>query len=117
VFLDLGFPESEAAELKVKAELAVRIHRQINELGLTQAWAARRLGIGQPDVSKLVNGRLAGFSVERLLGLLNALEVDVDIVVRPRQRGRRSGPGVVRVVEAAGVLRLEEGTGGCASPF
>jgi hypothetical protein len=79
--------------------------------------AARRLRIGQPDVSKRVNGRLAGFSVERLREFLNALDVDVDIVVRPRQRGRRSGPGVVRVVEAVWVLRLGEGTGRTRGSF
>lgn len=101
VFADLGFPEKEAAELKVKAELTLQIHQRIKALALTQARAAGRLGLSQPDVSKLMAGRHAGFSVDRLLSLLNALEVDIDIVVRPKRRGRRTGRGVVRVLEAS----------------
>lgn len=97
VFTDLGFRPQEAAELQVKAELARQIYRRIKSLGLTQTGAAARLGLSQPDVSKLMNGRLTGFSTDRLIALLNALEVDVEIVVRPR---RRHEPGVVRVRES-----------------
>jgi predicted XRE-type DNA-binding protein len=101
VFADLGFPAKDAAELKIKAGLTLQIYQRINELGLTQVRAAQRLGLSQPDVSKLMNGRHSGYSVERLLSLLNALEVDVDIVVRPRHHGRKVRVGVVRVLEVA----------------
>jgi predicted XRE-type DNA-binding protein len=101
VFADLGFSRSEAIDLQVKAELAMQIHHQIEELGLTQVKAAEWLGVSQPDVSKLMNGRHTGYSVERLLALLNALEVDIDIVVRPKHHGRTLRRGVVRVMEAA----------------
>lgn len=104
VFRDLGFSESESAELKVKAQLTLQIHNRIREFGLTQARAAERLGVSQPDISKLMNGRHTGYSVERLLALLNALEVDVDIVVRPKHHARKKLRGVVRVMEAAAVL-------------
>jgi predicted XRE-type DNA-binding protein len=100
VFADLGFSEKEAAELKVKAELTLQIHQRINALGLTQTRSAERLGLSQPDVSKLMAGRHTGFSVDRLLALLNALEVDIDIVVRPKRSGRHTTRGVVRVLEA-----------------
>lgn len=99
VFSDLGFPMAEAADLKVKAELTLQIHQRIKGLGLTQVKAAEQLGLSQPDVSKLMAGRHTGYSVDRLLGLLNALEVDVDIVVRPKHHGRKIRPGVVRVME------------------
>ena len=101
VFADLGFPAKEAAELKVKAELTLQIHQRIKELGLTQTRAAERLGLSQPDVSKLMGGRHSGFSVDRLLSLLNALEVDIDIVVRPKVRRRHAQRGVVRVLDAS----------------
>lgn len=100
IFEDLGFPKGEAADLKVKAELGLQIHHRIKELGLTQVKAADQLGISQPDVSKLLNGKFTGFTVERLMALLNALEVDIDIVVRPRVHKRKIQPGVVRVMEA-----------------
>jgi predicted XRE-type DNA-binding protein len=67
VFEDLGFGPREAAELKVKAQLALRIHDRIKELGLTEVKAAEQLGMSQPDVSKLMNGRHTRFSVERLM--------------------------------------------------
>jgi predicted XRE-type DNA-binding protein len=101
VFADLGFGPREAAELEVKAELTRQIHNRIAGMGLTQTQAARRLGVSQPDVSKLVNGRYTGYSVERLIALLNALELDVDIVVRPKNHNRAHRPGVVRIVEMA----------------
>jgi len=99
VFADLGFPPVEAADLKIKAELTVKIYRRIKELGLTQVKAAEQLGISQPDVSKLMNGRFTGYSVDRLLMLLNALEMDVDIIVRPKHHTKNATPGVVRILE------------------
>jgi predicted XRE-type DNA-binding protein len=85
VFRDLGF--AEADDLQVKAELARQLCSRIKGLGLTQTEAGHRLGLKQPDVSKLVNGRHTGFSTDRLLTLLNALQVDVEIILRPRRHG------------------------------
>ena len=93
VYEDLGFPEA-ATEL-AKAELARRIGDLIRKRGLTQAQAAKALGVDQPKVSALVRGRLEGFSTERLFKFLNALARDVEIVVRPA-RGRREGTVRVR---------------------
>ncbi len=87
VFEDLGL--SDAEDLCIQAELARLIHLRIKELGLTQAQAGRMLGLRQPDVSRLMNGKHSGFSAERLFRLLNALDQDVQIVVRnkpPRAR-------------------------------
>ena len=100
VFLDLGFKGNEARELQIKAELARQIYNRIKALGLTQIQAAARLGISQPDVSKLMNARFAGYSTDRLIALLNALEVDIDIVLRPHKGRSRREPGVVRVRNA-----------------
>ncbi len=102
VFSDLGFPSSEAADLKVKAELTWQIYHRIKELGLTQVKAAEQLGVSQPDISKLMHGRHSGYSVDRLFSLLNALEVDIDILVRPKAHRRTIRPGVIRVLEVAG---------------
>lgn len=97
VFADLGFSATEAAELSVKAELTRQIGLGIKGLRLTQVQAVGRLGISQPDVSKRVNGRFTGYSIDRLIALLSALEVDVDIVVRPRRASLRHQPGTVWV--------------------
>jgi len=94
VFEDLG--TSAPDEDLAKAELVARVAQTISARGLTQSAAARMLGIDQPKVSALVRGRLAGFSIERLMRFLAALGSDVDIVVRARTRGR----GRLRVASA-----------------
>jgi predicted XRE-type DNA-binding protein len=101
VFADLGLADPE--EALAKAELARQIGALLAERGLTQAQAAALLGIDQPKVSALVRGRLEGFSLDRLLRFLLALDRDVEIVVRPRPRpdGPRAPGGRVRVVAVA----------------
>ncbi len=94
VFADLGRPRPD--EALAKARLAYEIEQSIRKRGLTQAEAAKILGIDQPKVSALRNGRLSGFSVERLIRFLNALNRDVEIVVSARPRSRRRGRLLVR---------------------
>ncbi|HWN74162.1 MAG TPA: helix-turn-helix transcriptional regulator [Candidatus Udaeobacter sp.] len=62
---------------------------------LSQTAAARRLKVNQPKVSALSNYQLEGFSVERLMNFLTALDRDVDIVIRRRPGTRRGGRIVV----------------------
>jgi predicted XRE-type DNA-binding protein len=100
VFSDLGFASGEAAELQVKAELTRQIYIRIKALGLTQIEAAKRLGVSQPDVSKLMNAKFTGYSTDRLISLLNALAVDVEIVLRARNSTKQK-IGVFRVRQAA----------------
>ena len=69
-----------------KAELARKIAALIAERGLTQTSAAALLKIDQPKVSALVRGRLAGFSLDRLVRFLVLLGSDVAIVVKPGTR-------------------------------
>ncbi len=86
VFADLGVPNPE--EALAKAELAHKITVLIRERGLTQAQAARLLGVDQPKVSLLIRGRLAGFSLERLMRFLLAFGQDIKITVEASPRGR-----------------------------
>jgi len=89
VFADLGFADAE--EELAKAQLATYIRHVLKRRRLTQAAAARLMGIDQPKVSALLNGRLAGFSSERLMRLLTALGHDVEILVKAKPRGRSRG--------------------------
>lgn len=97
VFADLGLPDADA--LLAKARLAQRIADLAAARRLTQVQTARLLGTTQPKVSALMAGKLAGFSIERLIRFLNALGQDVDIRVVPKPR--RSGPATVRVTAGA----------------
>lgn len=89
VFADIGLPEPE--EELTKAQLASQIRQVIKRRHLTQVAAAALMGIDQPKVSALFNGRLANFSSERLMRLLTALGQDVDITVRAKPRSRLHG--------------------------
>jgi len=86
VFADLELAASD--ELLAKAELARQITSIATHRHLTQAETAGVLGTTQPKVSDLFVGRLAGFSMERLIRFLNALDRDVRIVVLPKPRSR-----------------------------
>jgi predicted XRE-type DNA-binding protein len=89
VFADLGLAEPE--EELTKAQLASHIRQIIKRQRLTQAAAAELMGVDQPKVSALLNGRLANFSSERLMRLLTALGQDVEIVVKAKPRNRERG--------------------------
>jgi predicted XRE-type DNA-binding protein len=89
VFADLGIDNPD--EYLAKSELAAQILRIVQNRRLTQAAAGKVLNISQPKVSALLNGRLDGFSTERLFRFLNNLGCDIQIKVskpRPRTHGR-----------------------------
>jgi predicted XRE-type DNA-binding protein len=84
VFADLGLPNPE--QQLMKAELTLQIYRIIKQRGMTQAEAAKALGIKQPHVSLLMRNRAGSFSVGRLIEFLTALGQDVEIAVRPSRK-------------------------------
>ncbi|MDH3473074.1 MAG: helix-turn-helix domain-containing protein [Rhodospirillales bacterium] len=87
VFADLGFPNPEQEQ--VKAHLSREIHRIIAARKLTQKQTGALLGIHQSQVSALMRARPGQFSVGRLMSFLNALDQDVEIVVKPRTGRKR----------------------------
>ncbi len=95
VFADLGLKHPE--ELLAKAQIVQRIADIIAERKLTQARAAKVLGIDQPKVSALLRGKLDGFSTDRLFRFLNALGRDVEIVIRT---ARNEGDADTSVISA-----------------
>ena len=97
VFADLGLPNAE--ELGTKVRLAASVNAILARRKLTQAAAAKVLGVNQPKVSALKGYKLEGFSVERLMHFATQLQHDVVIEIRPRAKAR--GEGQVRVVSAA----------------
>jgi predicted XRE-type DNA-binding protein len=83
VFADLGLPEAE--DRLLKAQLALKIQQLIEQKGMTQAEIAPLLGLDQPKVSNLMRGRLVGFSVERLFGILNKLGHNVEVRISEKE--------------------------------
>ena len=77
VFEDLGFPD--AREMKIKSLIAMQIQRVINKRNLTQVEAATLMGIDQPKISAILNGKFRGFTIDRMLRFLEALNVEVTL--------------------------------------
>src|SRR5713101_207535 len=102
VFADLGL--RDAREKQTKVRLAVAIQQIIQARRLSQTAAARVLDINQPKISALVNYRLEGFSVERLMHFLNALDRDVEIVIRKKPRSKRAARIVVTGAQLSHVV-------------
>lgn len=86
VFADLKLPR--AGDLLAKAELAAKVIGEIERRRLTQSQAAAILGVDQPKISALKQGRLSGFCIERLMRLLLRLDRDIEITVKPRPRSQ-----------------------------
>lgn len=97
VFADLNVDAPEEAQ--AKAGLAYAISEIIAQQGWTQVQAADVLRIDQPKVSALMRGRLSGFSLERLLRLLNALDQNVVISASPKV-STQPRAGITVVIEA-----------------
>lgn len=104
VFADLGLAEPE--EELTKAQLASHIRKVIKRRRLTQVAAAALMGVDQPKVSALLNGRLANFSSDRLMRLLTALGQDVEIMIKTKPRSRERGR--IFVLNRARTLKASE---------
>jgi len=86
VFADIGLPDPETH--LAKAKIVQTLSRIITEKGLTQTEAGARLGLSQPKVSALLHGQFRGYSIERLLRFVNALNYNVRIVIEAEEAGK-----------------------------
>lgn len=89
VFLDVGFPRPEAERLLIRSDLMNQVADLIRKRRLTQARAAKLMGVTQPRISDLVRGRIELFSIDTLVDMLTRLGVSVSIVTKPRRGGHR----------------------------
>ncbi len=76
----------DADELAIKAELASSIHAMVEAREFTQEQAAKVLGMPRPEVSHLMRGRLARFTIDRLVRAHNALAPDIRIGISSQPR-------------------------------
>ncbi len=86
VFRDLGFSPEEAAHLKIRSELMMKLQKVITARGLKQAEAAELLGVTQPRISDLMRGRMDLFSIETLIDMLAQLGVRARVVLQSARR-------------------------------
>ncbi len=79
IFLDLGFPPHEASVMLMRAQLAEVLRSWMELEDLTQAQAAKRLGITQPRMSEIVRGKVELLSLDYLAGLCAKAGVEVGL--------------------------------------
>ena len=87
VFADIGIRNPE--RVMARSRIMSRITDLIRQRGITQQQAAKLLGIPQSKVSCLMNGKLSLFSLDHLFELLNKLDSDVQILIRPKTEVER----------------------------
>jgi predicted XRE-type DNA-binding protein len=82
VFRDIGFDHAEAENLKLRADLMMRIDEYFRRSGMTQADGSKVLGITQPRLNALLKGRIELFSLDALVTIANRAGLSVRLVVR-----------------------------------
>jgi len=78
---DLGFSESEAENLKIRASLMRAIEKYINEKKLTQAEAAKMMHVSQPRISDLKRGKIERFTIDMLVNMLACTHASISLIV------------------------------------
>ena len=78
------------ARVHARAQVMFLIAEIIRKRGLTQKQVAAILGIPQSKVSCLINGKLSNFSLDHLFEFLNALDRDVEIIIKPKTKEEKT---------------------------
>ncbi len=89
VFEDLGFSKEDAAALKIKAGILSAVLDHIHRRRYTQKQLAGLLGEYQPNISKLLNGKISTMSIEKLLNYAHRLSMDAQITMKMKPRSAR----------------------------
>ena len=68
--------------MKIKSRLMMDIEGYIKKQGLTQKQAAKKMGVTQPRISDLVNGKINRFTIDMLVNMLARLGVHVEMTLQ-----------------------------------
>lgn len=80
VFYDLYEPEV-AFVMEQKAKLLMELEDWLKESGLTQKQASERLGVDQPRVSDIKNGKIARFTLDKLLEMTTRVGITAELTI------------------------------------
>lgn len=88
VFADLGYADADLRQLKAK--LAAAIIMTLEDQHLTVGEAEARTGTAAEEFTLIRNAELGGFTVDRLMTVLAALNQEVNVQVNVRSRRQPS---------------------------
>ena len=83
VFADLGFGPQESQNLLLRSQTMVALVQWFNASGLTQAAAAKTLGVTQPRLNQLLKGKIEIFSLDALVNMATSAGMRVGLSIRP----------------------------------
>src|SRR5438105_4716688 len=89
IFADLGLPDAE--DMLLKSNIVIELRRLITQRKLTQTAAAKLVGVGQADLSKILRGHFRGYSEAKLMRMLTAFGQDIEITTRPHRKSGEAG--------------------------
>jgi predicted XRE-type DNA-binding protein len=73
---------AKAANMRARSDLMIALHKTVKAWGVTQATAAKRLGLTQPRMNDLMRGRINKFSLDALINLASEAGLSVRVQVR-----------------------------------
>ena len=75
----------EALNMRLRSELMIQITRRVKEWDVTQKEAAQRLGITQPRLNDLLNGRINKFGLDALVNLTGPAQFHVELTLKDEE--------------------------------
>jgi predicted XRE-type DNA-binding protein len=82
VFADMGFDKGDAENLKLRAELMMRIEECCEKSGAPQAMMAEALGLTPPRLNALLKGKIGLFSLDALVNIATRAGLSVRLLVK-----------------------------------
>lgn len=86
VFADLGFDAGEAANLSMRADCMMALTAWYHQSGLTQAEAARQIGVRQPRLNALLKGAIGEFSLDALVNMAALAGLNAKLSIKAPKR-------------------------------
>lgn len=83
IFEDLGFELQEARNLLLRSQTMIALVQWYNASGLTQAAAAKTLGVTQPRFNQMLKGKIDIFSLDALVNMATKAGMRVGLTIRP----------------------------------
>jgi predicted XRE-type DNA-binding protein len=83
IFDDLGFDAEESQNLLLRSQTMIALVQWYEGSGLTQAVAAKTLGVTQPRLNQLLKGKIEIFSLDALVNMATRAGMRVGLSIRP----------------------------------
>lgn len=102
IFEDLGFEPQEAQNLQLRSQTMIALTKWFEASGLTQAMAAKTLGITQPRLNQLIKGKIEVFSLDALVNMAAKAGMHVGLTIKATSVGQIRVRNQSKLIEKTG---------------